>query len=412
MSVNTNISVVRDSYATDQSVMHSAYAIDKYKLSFEEIRVKSEDLPKIIKEVKEIDKNVIVNKFNLSIFYDYYVIESDDTLLTIDTLNNKERAQINYYFNSYTEAQDIFKVLVKYQDKDDDLYVTISNFFFDNQKSIKKSDDTKLKKDFKNTTSDYYPYLDTEEMFKQFMLNDSNILLLCGKPGIGKTKLGDAYMEYLLDLRAENTSDTKSQQKVIKEEIDGDVFEYTTSEYEGIKVAYVKNEEILSQDLFWNDIREEGYDLIFLDDLDYGLLPRTQEVQSAIDVDKNKFISNLLSFTDGIFEQGNKTKIIITTNRDVGDIDTAVLRKGRTFDILQLRELTKDEALNIWVENGLPEDEYHGEFNTNEVLQANLGTLIKMKLKIKEENVVIKPYIKEDGISLYNKIKNPSKMGL
>jgi len=78
-----------------------------------------------------------------------------------------------------------------------------------------------------------------------------------------------------------------------------------------VSVAYVKNEKILSTDEFWNNLSSQNYQLVILDDLDYALLPRTQAVSTGEDVDKNAFISQLLSFTDGIFENGNNTKFIM-----------------------------------------------------------------------------------------------------
>ena len=265
-------------------------------------------------------------------------------------------------------------------------------------------DNIKVKDDFNYNSLNYYPFLEVQEMFKQYILSDSNILLLAGTPGTGKTKLGDAFMQYLLNTLEIKTKDVElyvdDKEKIIIEET------------MGVKVAYVKNEEILADDLFWNNLREEEYNLVFLDDLDYSLLPRAQEITTSEDIQKNKFISNLLSFTDGIFESGNKTKFIITTNRGVNNIDSAALRKGRTFDILELRKLHNDEAKNIWRDSGLNEEKFIEEFNTGEVLQGDLGATINMELKDKEKNIELKPYILEEGISLYNKIKNPKRMGI
>lgn len=223
------------------------------------------------------------------------------------------------------------------------------------------------------------------------------------------TKLGDAFMKHLLettDIKIINKKDEMTQ------ELEDTVIDIITQESEGIKVAYVKNEDILSQDIFWNILRDDEYHLVFLDDLDYSLLPRTQTIATGMDVEKNKFVSHLLSFTDGIFESGNKTKFIITTNKEIGDIDTAVLRKGRTFDILELRELHNKEARDIWISNGLAENDFEEAMGQDKVLQADLGSTITMAKKAIEKNVELKPYVLEDGISMYMKTKNPKKLGL
>jgi len=228
------------------------------------------------------------------------------------------------------------------------------------------------------------------------------------------TKMGDAFMKHLLDI-----TDAKlvNKREVIhtEENADGtiDEIDIITQESEGVKVAYIKNEEILADDLFWNTLKEEEYHLVFLDDLDYSLLPRTQNISTSEDIQKNKFISNLLSFTDGIFDKvGNKTKFIITTNRPVTDIDTAVLRKGRTFDILELRELKREEASEIWVKSGLDLEDFNESFKDTKILQADLGSSIGMALKAQSEHIELKPYIKEEGISIYSTIKSPKKIGL
>ena len=94
------------------------------------------------------------------------------------------------------------------------------------------------------------------------------------------------------------------------------------------------------------------------------------------DAKKNAFLNQLLSFTDGV--QKNKTKFIITTNQHFDDVDTALLRKGRLFDILEFRKLTNSEALKIWLEQELKEEEFNKLF-TDDVLQSDLGSEISKR---------------------------------
>jgi len=410
----TVVQVTKDSYTTDHQVLFSAYALNKFSLMFEDLKIKYKDLEKVISRIQTIKKDIKRLDFPINIFYDFVVLESEDYLITFDSYENKKKISICFYFNSYEESKEIFDIIQSFQDKDDEIFVSIGSYYYDGQKQLKALENIKVKDDFNYNSLAYYPFLDAEEMFKQYTMSDSNILLLCGKPGVGKSKLGDAFMKYLLDA---TDVDLVEKRKVIDSYTDdeGNTYEIdiATKEAEGVKVAYVKNEDILADDLFWNSLREEEFHLVFLDDLDYSLLPRTQNISTSEDIQKNKFISNLLSFTDGIFESGNKTKFIITTNRPVSDIDVAVLRKGRTFDILELRELNRDEAEKIWLENELSSDEFNKEFpNNDRILQADLGSSISMTLKAKKEKIDLKPYIKEEGISIYNSIKTPQKIGL
>lgn len=155
-------------------------------------------------------------------------------------------------------------------------------------------------------------------------------------------------------------------------------------------------------DEFWRTLQKDLPDFVILDDLDYMLTKRDSEVMTNDDAKKNAFLNQLLSYTDGV--QKNRTKFIITTNQHFDDVDTALLRKGRLFDILEFRKLTNDEALKIWLEQELKEDEFHILFQ-GDVLQSDLGSEIA-KRKNKRIKNVINSYLKEPSIS---KIKRKNK---
>lgn len=163
----------------------------------------------------------------------------------------------------------------------------------------------------------YVPYINTEVMFEQFFKSSENILLLTGKSGVGKSKLSSLAIDYL----------SKHTKKV------------------NANIASASDVNVLSSDGFWSYLITDQIDLVILDDLDFMLTPRSEE-QGVNDVTKNRFVSNFLSFTDGF--KKNNVKFIITTNQSVDTIDTSLLRKGRMFDILELRELTNNEAKVVW----------------------------------------------------------------
>lgn len=167
-------------------------------------------------------------------------------------------------------------------------------------------------------------------------------------------------------------------------------------------VAYVKSTDILAMDEFWRTLQKELPDFVILDDLDYMLTKRESEVMTSDDAKKNVFLNQLLSFTDGV--QKNKTKFIITTNQHFDDVDTALLRKGRLFNILQFRKLKNIEALKIWLEQELKEEEFHSLFQ-DEVLQSDLGSEIA-KRKNKRIKNTSDSYLLEPEIS---KIKRKNK---
>ena len=102
--------------------------------------------------------------------------------------------------------------------------------------------------------------------------------------------------------------------------------------------------------------------------------------------------------------QKNKTKFIITTNQHFEDVDTALLRKGRLFDILEFRKLKNDEALTIWLSEDLKEEEFRKIF-AGDVSQADLGSEIA-KRKNKRIKNTVSSYLKEQDIS---KVQRKSK---
>ena len=159
---------------------------------------------------------------------------------------------------------------------------------------------------------------------------------------------------------------------------------------------------MLAMDEFWRNIQKELPDFVILDDLDYMLTKRESEVMTSDDAKKNAFLNQLLSFTDGV--QKNRTKFIITTNQHFDDVDSALLRKGRLFDVLEFRKLTNSEALAIWLSQDLKSEDFHNLFQ-DDVLQSDLGSEIA-KRKNKRIANTISSYLKESEIS---KIKRKNK---
>ena len=179
-----------------------------------------------------------------------------------------------------------------------------------------------LKNDFK-PKKNYIPYIDTDEMFKQFFNGDENILLLVGKSGTGKSKLTSLAIEYLASNMVNSCGPYRT-------------------------VATISDADILLHDGFWYQIRDKSIDLVILDDFDFMLGSRDSE-----DTKQNKFLSKFLTFTDGV--RKNKIKFIVTTNQEYRDMDKAILRKGRLFDVIEMRELTLEEGLEIWKSEGITE---------------------------------------------------------
>ncbi len=161
-----------------------------------------------------------------------------------------------------------------------------------------------------------YPYLDVDKLYLSFKTSPSSILLLTGDTGIGKTSLLKILIKkFLLD------SDF---------EFSGDPF-------------YINDENLLRDDNFWTTIITEKPSLIILDDV-----KKLIETNRKLTLDDIDYLSTLLSNTSGMLNI--ESKILMSTNLNIKKIDTALIRPGRCFDILELRPLHYHEAETIWTE--------------------------------------------------------------
>ena len=271
---------------------------------------------------------------------------------------------------SEEDREKVFKSLKQFFKKTDLNSLSFFEAFLNPQGAIETRQSFLDVSNFESLDEDYYPFLKTRDLFKSFFKSKEKILYLCGEPGTGKSKLGLAFLNFV-------------------REINGLLG----------RACYVKDETILSDPKFWDLCQKEKYDVIIIDDLDTELTSRTSAIMNSKDAGKNTFISQILSFTDGLFDA--KTKIVITTNRTYKNLDCALTRKGRMFDILELRPLKKDEAEKIF-------RKYFDDFedfwkNRDVITQAELGSEIE-RIKIERaENVKLKSYLKEEGISKLEK---------
>ena len=430
---NTKLSISKDSYLDMETALMYAKIADKYTCSVPRLIIKSLNFNNVQDWVKERNPDTTINKFATNKVHEIWVIENDDFMLVGESINSKKQYSFDIYAINYTVQREVYDLLKSYEDWSSETYIGIYSYFMSAQ-GMQDSFSHKTQKDFSKLKPSFYPYLDINELFNQFIISEDNILVLAGLPGVGKTKLIDEYLNYLLtsklvkekidkDKQEEKNKEILERKKIIELDTVDDIDDWieemetrvdTMFENDEVAVAYVKNEKIISTDEFWNQLLSKNYQLVILDDLDYALLPRSQVVSTSEDIDKNQFISQLLSYTDGIFESGNNTKFIITTNRDVSDIDSAVLRKGRTFDILNLRCLTNDEAKNIWVNDYKLDSMIFDEhfMDKDSIPSSDIGALAKDTIEAIKLNIETKPYVTEEGISQYKSLTQKNKIGL
>ena len=154
--------------------------------------------------------------------------------------------------------------------------------------------------------TEFYPQLAGEELtsyYDRFITSKANILVLIGPPGTGKT----SFLKGLLYHTSRNA-----------------IVSYDPSilEKDGIFASFLSGRE----------------DVMILEDADNFLGSRSRG---------NTVMHRFLNIGDGLISTSGK-KIIFTTNLpSVRDVDSALLRPGRCFDILKFRALTAQEAAAV-----------------------------------------------------------------
>lgn len=181
--------------------------------------------------------------------------------------------------------------------------------------------------------AEYYPWLPTdtlEEYYNEYLNSSESILLLTGVPGTGKT--------------------TFIRNMIIKKNLNADI---------------TYDEKLMSSDqYFLSFLNDDDKDILIIEDSDHLLYDREQT--------DNNLLNKILNISDGIVKNVTK-KIVFSTNiTDIEKIDTALIRPGRCFDVLDFRKLTGEEAAHIVDMKGLEKEiDYNKEYTLAEIFASN-----------------------------------------
>ena len=157
-----------------------------------------------------------------------------------------------------------------------------------------------------------YPYLNIEELSLSYWKCNEPIMVLMGPPGTGKTRL----IRYMIDSICKNEKRT-------------------------IDVMFSSDQAVIEQgELFMCFLKDRDCNFLVLEDVDYHLGARK---------DGNTAMYNFLSISNGLAVNLQKSKkIILSTNLpNIKNIDPALLRPGRCYDIINTRELDYYESNDL-----------------------------------------------------------------
>ena len=189
--------------------------------------------------------------------------------------------------------------------------------------------------------SEMYPFLGDEsinEFYDRYMDSDASILVLIGPPGTGKTTFIRGLLQH-----------TKSS----------------------AIVTYDAN--ILEKDFVFAQFIEGDTSVMVMEDADNFLRARS---------DGNSMMHRFLNVGDGLVTTKGKKLIFSTNLPSVRDIDAALIRPGRCFDIVHFDNLDKEQAQKLAKRVGIKLASDKSSYSIAEVFNGQIEPEKKINRKV------------------------------
>ncbi len=184
-----------------------------------------------------------------------------------------------------------------------------------------------------------YPFLNRPlaDYYDEYMKSSASILLLLGPPGTGKT----TFIRGLL--------------------------QHTNS---SAMVSY--DSSLLEKDYIFATFIEGDRNLFIVEDADLFLKSRNEG---------NTMMHKFLNVGDGLVTTKNKKMIFSTNLPSLREVDPALIRPGRCFDVLEFRSLNLEEAKKLGKKIDLKIDETKTSFSLAELFHTMQNTNEKTRTR-------------------------------
>lgn len=247
------------------------------------------------KRTLQFVKDTFSNALMFSAGYERLLINIGDAIVEFEPNSNNIEVRFHSTMQRNQELKDL--VLTKF----DEISIYISWIYDGNMNRATVPIDLDLL-----PCDEMYPFLTGESLdsyYQRFVESSAGILILIGPPGTGKTSFIRGFL--------------------------------AATESSAI-VTY--DQKILANDSLFADFIENSSNTLVIEDADLFLSSRKEG---------NEMMHKFLNVGDGLVTIKGKKMIFSTNLPSINDIDEALLRPGRCFDIVHFGELTKDEAVKM-----------------------------------------------------------------